>query len=82
MLATCDDSQQGLRDRTLLYFGFVSGGRRRSEITAADMRNLHKVGENGYIYQLDYSKTQQAGVTADLTPDKQILGRSAETLAA
>jgi len=82
MLATCDDSLEGLRDRALLCFGFASGGRRRSEIAAADMRDLRKVGEDGYIYRLEYSKTQQARVTADSTPDKPILGRSAEALAA
>ncbi|MBU8974514.1 site-specific integrase [Lysobacter sp. MMG2] len=82
MLATCDDSLEGLRDRALLCFGFASGGRRRSEIAAADLRDLRKVGEDGYIYRLEYSKTQQGGVTVDSTPDKPILGRSAEALAA
>ncbi|HEY0661304.1 MAG TPA: site-specific integrase [Lysobacter sp.] len=80
MLATCDDSLEGLRDRALLCFGFASGGRRRSEIAAADTRDLRKVGDDGYIYRLEYSKTQQAGVKADSTPDKPILGRSAEAL--
>ena len=80
MLATCDDSLEGLRDRALLCFGFASGGRRRSEIAAADMRDLRKVGDDGYIYRLEYSKTQQSGVKADSTPDKPILGRSAEAL--
>lgn len=82
MLATCDDSLEGLRDRALLCFGFASGGRRRSEIAAADMRDLRKVGDDGYIYRLEYSKTQQAGAKADSTPDKPILGRSAEALTA
>jgi len=82
MLATCDDSLEGLRDRALLCFGFASGGRRRSEIAAADLRDLRKIGEDGYIYRLEYSKTQQAGVTADSTPDKPILGLSAEALTA
>lgn len=82
MLATCDASLEGIRDRALLCFGFSSGGRRRSEIAAADMRDLRKVGEDGYIYRLEYSKTQQAGVKADSTPDKPILGRSAEALTA
>lgn len=40
-----------------------------------------KVGEDGYIYRLEYSKTQQTGVKVDSTPDKPILGRSAEALA-
>ncbi|MGA6538933.1 site-specific integrase [Stenotrophomonas sp. NPDC101269] len=82
MLATCDDSLEGLRDRAMLCFGFSSGGRRRSEIAAADLRDLRKVGDDVYIYRLEYSKTQQAGVKADSTPDKPILGRSAEALAA
>jgi integrase len=33
LLATCDDSLRGLRDRAILMLGFASGGRRRSEIT-------------------------------------------------
>ncbi|WEN16923.1 site-specific integrase [Rhodanobacter sp. AS-Z3] len=82
MLATCDDSLEGLRDRALLCFGFASGGRRRSEIAAADKRDLRKTGEDGYIYRLEYSKTQQAGVTVDSTPDKPILGISARALSA
>jgi integrase len=32
LLATCDDSLRGLRDRAILMLGFASGGRRRSEI--------------------------------------------------
>ncbi|MCW0379669.1 hypothetical protein NB697_002515 [Xanthomonas sacchari] len=82
MLATCDDSLEGIRDRALLSFGFASGGRRRSEIAAADMRDLRKVGNDGYIYRLEYSKTQQAGAKVDSTPDKPILGQSAAALTA
>jgi integrase len=82
MLATCDASLEGLRDRALLCFGFASGGRRRSEIAAADLRDLRKTGDDSYIYRLEYSKTQQAGVKADSTPDKPILGRSAQALSA
>lgn len=33
LLASCDDSLRGLRDRAILMLGFGSGGRRRSEIT-------------------------------------------------
>ncbi|WP_239684747.1 site-specific integrase, partial [Xanthomonas arboricola] len=79
---TCDDSLEGIRDRALLCFGFSSGGRRRSEVAAADMRDLRKTGDGGYIYRLEHSKTQQAGATSDSTPDKPIVGRSAEALAA
>lgn len=80
MLDTCDDSLEGRRDRALLCFGFASGGRRRSEIAAADFRDLRKTGDDSYIYRLEFSKTQQAGVKVDSTPDKPILGRSAQAL--
>jgi integrase len=80
LLATCDDSLEGIRDRALLCFGFASGGRRRSEIAAADLRDLRRIGEAGYIYRLEHSKTQQAGVTAASTPDKPVLDRAALAL--
>lgn len=80
LLATCDESLEGIRDRALLCFGFASGGRRRSEIAAADMRDLRRIGEQGYIYRLEHSKTQQAGVTASSTPDKPVLDRAALAL--
>lgn len=40
VLATCDDSLQGKRDRALLLFAWASGGRRRSEVAAADLKLL------------------------------------------
>ncbi|MBL8300703.1 MAG: site-specific integrase [Rhodanobacteraceae bacterium] len=80
MLATCEDSLEGRRDRALLCFGFASGGRRRSEIAAADLRDLRRIGEKAYIYRLEHSKTQQAGVTATSTPDKPVLDRAALAL--
>ncbi len=80
LLATCDDSLKVIRDRALLCFGFASGGRRRSEIAAADLRDLRRIGEAGYIYRLEHSKTQQAGVTANSTPDKPVLDRAALAL--
>lgn len=82
MLATCDDSMEGIRDCALLCFGFSSGGRRRSEIAAANLRDLKRTGPSAYIYRLEHSKTQQAGVTASSTPDKPILDRSADALTA
>lgn len=82
LVATCDDSLEGLRDRALLYFGFASGGRRRSEIAAADLADLRPLPEGGFIYRLEHSKTQQDGPSATATPDKPILGCAAEALAA
>jgi integrase len=82
MLATCDDSLEGIRDRALLCFGFSSGGRRRSEIAAADFRDLKRTGPSAYIYRLEHSKTQLAGPSTTSTPDKPILNRSADALSA
>ncbi|MCJ7799817.1 MAG: tyrosine-type recombinase/integrase [Polaromonas sp.] len=79
ILATCDGSLRGQRDRALLLFAWASGGRRRSEVAGADMRFLKKVPE-GFIYTLTHSKTNQTG--ADLPENgKPLLGAAAEALA-
>ena len=82
LIATCDESLDGLRDRALLYFAFASGGRRRSEVAAADFSALRKVGDRQYVYRLEFSKTQQAGAKSNSTPDKPILGVAADALEA
>lgn len=82
LVATCDDSLTGLRDRALLYFAFASGGRRRSEVAAADLADLRRTGERGYVYRLEQGKTLQDGPKANSTPDKPILGAAADALAA
>lgn len=48
------------RDAALIFFGFSSGGRRRSEIASARFENLKEVG-TGYVYTIPKSKTDQAG---------------------
>jgi integrase len=78
ILATCDDSLRGKRDRALLLFAWASGGRRRSEVTGADMQFLKPIPE-GFVYNLAYSKTNQAGV--DLPENnKPLLGVAAAAL--
>ena len=62
ILATCDDSLRGKRDRALLLFAWASGGRRRSEVTSADMQFLKRVNTTDFIYTLLHSKTNQSGV--------------------
>lgn len=76
LLATCDDNLEGKRDRALLCFAFASGGRRRSEVAAADLADLTAI-EQGYVYHLPYSKTRQAGPAANDAPNKPLLGSAA-----
>jgi len=79
LLATCDDSLRGKRDRALLLFAWSSGGRRRSEVAAAEMRFLRAVCEDEYSYELAYSKTNQAGT--DLAENhKPLVGEAARAL--
>ena len=80
VLATCDDSLRGKRDRALLLFAWSSGGRRRSEVARAKMEFL-KVIPTGYLYSLTSSKTNQSG--ANLPENvKPLLGPSAAALTA
>lgn len=80
LLATCDGTPAGVRDRALLLFAFDSGGRRRSEVAAADLSLLKKDGD-GYSYHLAHSKTNQHG--ADRPEDKKpIVGVAAEAMRA
>lgn len=81
MVATCEDSLEGLRDRALLYFAFASGGRRRSEVADADLADLRVIGPDAYVYRLERSKTQQAGPSATSTPDKPVVGVAGAALA-
>ena len=77
LLATCDDTLAGVRDRALLLFAFGSGGRRRSEVAAARVEDLAAV-DGGYLFTLRRSKTDQAGQGLELP----VLGRAARALAA
>jgi len=79
MLATCDDSLRGTRDRALLLFGWASGGRRRSEVTAATVENTRKVGPRAYSFTLLHSKTNQTGV-ARPDSEKPVLDEAADAL--
>ncbi len=78
LLATCGADLQGVRDRALLLFGWASGGRRRSEITAATFENVRRDGE-GFVYELQVSKTNQSG-TNDPKRFKPIQGAAAKAL--
>jgi integrase len=81
MLATCDESLRGVRDRALLLFAWASGGRRRSEVTDATLENTSRVGPRAYTYTLLHSKTNQAGAHRP-DSDKPIVDEAADALAA
>ncbi len=81
LLATCDDSLKGLRDRALLLLAWASGGRRRSEVTNATLENTRKVGERAWVYTLAHAKANQAGADRPEN-DKPIVGVAADALEA
>jgi integrase len=81
LLATCDGSLRGVRDRALLLFAWASGGRRRTEVVNASLDNTHRVGERAWVYTLRHDKSNQAG--ADWPEnDKPIVGVAADALEA
>ncbi|SEP72103.1 Phage integrase family protein [Solimonas aquatica] len=61
MLATCDESLEGLRDRAVLLFGWSSGGRRRSEIANALVEDLEWLDERTAVFSMRQSKTGDTG---------------------
>lgn len=80
MLATCDGSLRGIRDRALLLFAWASGGRRRSEVVCATLENTRRTAE-GFLYTLTQSKTNQAGAQRP-GDQKPIVGSAAQALEA
>ncbi|MGH9436348.1 MAG: site-specific integrase [Terriglobia bacterium] len=81
MLATCDETLEGVRDRAILLFAWASGGRRRSEVANARIEHLRPVRPDLYLYRLGYSKTNQAGQRSNKSAaEKPIRGRAAEAL--
>lgn len=56
LVATCDDTVTGRRDRALLLIGWSCGGRRRSELAALDVDDVQ-----AEALRIRRSKTDQAG---------------------
>jgi len=81
LLATCDDTLRGVRDRALLLFAWSSGGRRRSEVTDATMENVRRVGERAYVFSLLRTKTNQSGSERQ-DSNKPLVGKAADALEA
>lgn len=79
ILATCDESLRGVRDRALLQFAWSTGGRRRSEVTSACFEDLKKTGPDEYTFTLRRSKTNQSGADRD-TNIKPLKGSAAAAM--
>lgn len=75
-ILTCKSSLIDIRDRALLLFAWSSGGRRRSEVTTANMKNLIETSDGDFVYNLTESKTNQSGEDEY----KPIKGRAAKAL--
>ena len=80
LLASCDHSLRGIRDRAILMLGWASGGRRRSEITGlmrADV-SLKDFADQGLVWiSMLETKTTVKGTTPKLV----LKGRPAKALA-
>jgi len=61
MLETCEDKLIDIRDKALLLFAWASGGRRRAEVTAADIKDLTRTPTDEFVYNIPKSKTDQEG---------------------
>jgi site-specific recombinase XerD len=64
LLATCDNSLNGLRDRALLVVGF-GGALRRSELADLSVEQI-ATNEHGLVLTLGKSKTDQEGKGAEV----------------
>ena len=59
MLATCGDKIIDLRDKALLLFTWSSGGRRRSEVSLANLEDLTELDDGNFVYRIPQSKNDQ-----------------------
>lgn len=79
MLATCDGSHRGLRDRAALMLGWASGGRRRSEIVALNRDDLDLTEwEAKRLLRIRLLTTKTTG--PDRAPRLPLKGRPAEAV--
>lgn len=79
LVATCGSTLRDRRDRALLLFAFASGGRRRSEVTAATVENTRLQPDGTYVFTLAHSKTNQEG-RERAENHKPVVGRAAQAL--
>jgi integrase len=73
--------RRALRDRALLLFGFATGGRRRSEITAADVSGLERKRNGSYTYTLGPTKST-SGTEDNRDRTRPLEGEAADAMKA
>jgi site-specific recombinase XerD len=61
LIATCDDSLVGKRDKALILVAFSSGGRRRSELANFRFEDLEKLSDGRYQIRMYHSKSDYSG---------------------
>jgi integrase len=61
LIATCDCSLVGKRDKSLILLAFSSGGRRRSELSAFRVSDVKKLNDNQYQIRMYHSKSDYSG---------------------
>ncbi|WBU52872.1 tyrosine-type recombinase/integrase [Paracoccus sp. SCSIO 75233] len=79
MLATCDGSHRGMRDRAVLMLGWASGGRRRSEIAGLNVDDIdaREFTEKGLI-RIRLLSTKTTG--PERAPRLPLKGRAARAV--
>jgi integrase len=79
LIATCDDSLRGLRDRAMLMLAFASGGRRRSEVTGL---NVEDIGQDDFAAKglLWVTLIETKTTTPDQAPRLPLKGRAARAV--
>jgi len=79
LLTACGDDLRGLRDRAILCLGWASGGRRRSELSNLDLKDLDRSefkADGSLRFTMRGSKTTETG----RTPGLILKGRAALTV--
>ncbi|MFZ1469408.1 MAG: tyrosine-type recombinase/integrase [Paracoccaceae bacterium] len=79
LLASCDDTHRGIRDRAMLMLAFASGGRRRSEVSALNVEDITRddFAAKGLVWiRLLETKTTRK----DQAPRLPMKGRAARAL--
>ena len=79
LLASCDDTHRGIRDRAMLMLAFASGGRRRSEVSGL---NIEDIGRDDFATKgLVWIRLMETKTTRkDQAPKLPMKGRAARAL--